>query len=172
MGIDYELVRIHHPDCSRARTLPPSTSHSRFQAISDAYIILSGKKPSSETWDRDVAYSDELRRRTRAQWRANAGSDEFGSTSTSAWENEHRERWDQGILIFIVVFVSLSSVKTSLRVIYDDEFVRHCRLPLYPYLCYPLLQQTSPTEGIMMLSETWRMHGEKRRSSLKLEEWA
>ncbi|KAF8512334.1 hypothetical protein JB92DRAFT_2812684 [Gautieria morchelliformis] len=106
----YELVRIHHPDCPTARSLPPSTSHSHFQAISDAYGILSGKKTSSNTWDRDVPYTEELRRRTRAQWRASAGSDEFGSTSASAWEHESRERWDQGILIFIVVFALSSAI--------------------------------------------------------------
>lgn len=107
MRIDYELVRVHHPDCLTARALPASTSHSRFQAISDAYAILSGKKLSSATWDHDAPYKEELRRRTRAQWRASAGSDEFGTSSASAWENENRERWDRGILIFIVVFVSL-----------------------------------------------------------------
>lgn len=106
-GIDYELVRVHHPDCVTARMLPPSTSHSRFQAISDAYVILSGKKQlSSNSWDRDAPYEAELRRRTRAQWRASAGSDEFGTSSTMGWENANRERWDQGVLIFIVVFVS------------------------------------------------------------------
>lgn len=50
--------------------------------------------------------------------------------------------------------------------------IRHYHLPLFPYLCYPLLQQTLPTEGMKMLSETWRMHGERPRSLPKLEEWA
>ncbi|KAF8584227.1 hypothetical protein K439DRAFT_1389649 [Ramaria rubella] len=107
----YELVRVHHPDCPTARTLPPATSHSRFQAISDAYVILSGKRPSSHLWSSD-SYEQEinLRRRTRAQWRGSAGSDEFGSSNASSWEAENRERWDQGILIFIVVFALASAI--------------------------------------------------------------
>ncbi|OBZ67140.1 hypothetical protein A0H81_12988 [Grifola frondosa] len=39
----YDLVRIYHPDSPISRAVPPETAHSRFQAISAAYAVLSGK---------------------------------------------------------------------------------------------------------------------------------
>ncbi|TDL26550.1 hypothetical protein BD410DRAFT_812914 [Rickenella mellea] len=45
----YELVRVHHPDSPRARTLPPRIAHARFQAITAAYDILTGKSNSRFT---------------------------------------------------------------------------------------------------------------------------
>ena len=112
---DYELVRVYHPDCSAARALLPSTSHSRFQAISDAYATLLGKpsaRVSSRTWNRDKPYEEELRRRRRAQWRASASSDEFGyegyGAGATSWPNENKEKWDRGVLVFILVFVNTS----------------------------------------------------------------
>ncbi|KAI0759958.1 hypothetical protein BD413DRAFT_607376 [Trametes elegans] len=43
----YDLVRIYHPDSPSARAggISPETAHARFQAISSAYSVLSGKKP-------------------------------------------------------------------------------------------------------------------------------
>lgn len=41
--LDYQLVRIHHPDAPYARTLPTDISHARFQAIQAAYDVLTGK---------------------------------------------------------------------------------------------------------------------------------
>lgn len=105
---DYELVRIYHPDCSNARDLPPTTSHARFQAISNAYAVLSGKKLASGSTSldhNDVPYHEEVQRRKRAQWRAAAGSDEFGHSGPSMWELQEREKLDQAALIFIIVLV-------------------------------------------------------------------
>jgi len=114
--LDYELVRIHHPDCAAARKLLPGTSHIHFQAISDAYVVLTGKRPSS-SWSRnssspsssgyasDTAFYEEITRRKRAQWRAPAGSDEFGY-GPDVWDKKEKEMFDQGTLVFIMVFVS------------------------------------------------------------------
>ncbi|KAF8521574.1 hypothetical protein BU17DRAFT_45694 [Hysterangium stoloniferum] len=124
----YQLVRIHHPDCITARHLPPSISHSRFQAISDAYASLSGKKPSTKTWSDDKAYNDEVLRRKRAQWRASAGSDEFGYPRPAAWEARQKARWDQGVLIFIVTFALTASIlPISLLSPFANRYSRHDR---------------------------------------------
>ncbi|KZV74390.1 hypothetical protein PENSPDRAFT_573133 [Peniophora sp. CONT] len=42
----YELVRRYHPDSPFARSLPPETAHSQFQAVSRAYDMLRGRKSS------------------------------------------------------------------------------------------------------------------------------
>lgn len=83
-------------------------SHARFQAISNAYAILSGKKISSSstnTLDHDTPYHEEVLRRKRAQWRASAGSDEFGHSGPSLWERQEREKFDQAALVFVIVLV-------------------------------------------------------------------
>jgi len=53
-------------------------------------------------------------RRRRAQWRASASSDEFGHTQydggASAWTGREKERWDRGVLVFIVVFALSSAL--------------------------------------------------------------
>lgn len=41
---DYDLVRSHHPDCSACRSLPRSVAHARFQAVTHAYEVLTGKR--------------------------------------------------------------------------------------------------------------------------------
>ena len=48
ISLDYDLVRIYHPDSPAARAggVPPEVAHARFQAISSAYAILSGKRPA------------------------------------------------------------------------------------------------------------------------------
>ncbi|KDN50752.1 hypothetical protein RSAG8_01250, partial [Rhizoctonia solani AG-8 WAC10335] len=40
----YELVRFHHPDCMACRSLPRAVRKERFQAITHAYEILTGKR--------------------------------------------------------------------------------------------------------------------------------
>ncbi|THH08434.1 hypothetical protein EW145_g2720 [Phellinidium pouzarii] len=43
IALDYELVRIHHPDAPDARNVPSHVSHARFQAIKAAHDVLTGK---------------------------------------------------------------------------------------------------------------------------------
>jgi len=112
-------VRVHHPDCAAARKLPPGTSHSRFQAISDAYAVLTGKRPSSSFMSNssssssgyasDSAFYDEIARRKRAQWRAPAGSDEFGY-GPEVWDKKDKEKFDQGTIIFIIAFALAATI--------------------------------------------------------------
>lgn len=110
--LDYELVRVYHPDCPAARRLPPNTSHSRFQAISNAYAILSGKRPdgmssspSHTRYSRDTQYYEEIARRKRAEWRGPAGSDEFGY-GPGLWDKKEKETFEQSMLVVTIAFVS------------------------------------------------------------------
>ena len=41
--LDYQLVRLHHPDTPHARRLPSHISRARFQAIQSAHDALTGK---------------------------------------------------------------------------------------------------------------------------------
>ncbi|KIJ30720.1 hypothetical protein M422DRAFT_783897, partial [Sphaerobolus stellatus SS14] len=122
----YELVRFHHPDCAAARTLPPATSHSRFQAISDAYAILSGKRQatlSASSPDADIY--EEIARRKRAQWRAPAGSDEFGY-GPDVWDKKDKEAIDQGMIVIIIGFVlMITIIPISLLSPFGMRYKRH-----------------------------------------------
>ena len=68
---DYELVRVHHPDSPHSRTsdLPKRIRDERFSAITDAYDVLTGKKPGNPSrWNspdsgRDWEFRSELERR-------------------------------------------------------------------------------------------------------------
>ena len=48
LWIDYELVRLYHPDKADA-TISSEEAHSRFQTIGQAYDILQGKKTPTLT---------------------------------------------------------------------------------------------------------------------------
>jgi hypothetical protein len=61
--IDYELVRIHHPDAPACRHVPPAERHTRFQSLSTAYDTLRGRRTSSPVGS--DAYEAELARRRR-----------------------------------------------------------------------------------------------------------
>ncbi|KAF9264268.1 DnaJ-domain-containing protein [Marasmius fiardii PR-910] len=45
----YELVRIYHPDKNKSSESSEETAHARFQAISNAYNILRGHSPTSDS---------------------------------------------------------------------------------------------------------------------------
>ena len=64
----YELVRSHHPDCAACRSLPRSVAHARFQAITHAYEVLTGKRKPGRGQP-TTAEATEIARR-RAAYRA------------------------------------------------------------------------------------------------------
>ena len=66
IGIDYELVKMYHPDAPHLREVPSNVRHKRFQAVSAAYEVLQGKKGSWGSSELDGAYEEELKRRRRA----------------------------------------------------------------------------------------------------------
>ncbi|KAL1727409.1 hypothetical protein EV714DRAFT_217264 [Schizophyllum commune] len=59
----YDLVRLHHPDSHNCRHMTPAERHRRFQAITNAYDILRGKKAPEGPFD---PFAAELARRKRA----------------------------------------------------------------------------------------------------------
>lgn len=67
----YELVKVHHPDSTTARELPPEVAQARFHSITQAYDVLRGRRPgmtigeSAEVEDRRTA-----RDLNAAIWRA------------------------------------------------------------------------------------------------------
>lgn len=109
----YELVREHHPDSAHAQHIPASERHSRFQSITAAYEVLTGKSRlqlgsglRSNPSDSDMY--DELRRRRRTHYR-NAGMDfdrdhPFGFASRTPgreWTARPDERWKDWSIIFV-----------------------------------------------------------------------
>jgi len=48
LPIDYDLVRVYHPDSIIARRYPPEVTQERIQAINKAYDILRGRAISLE----------------------------------------------------------------------------------------------------------------------------
>ena len=73
---DYDLVRIYHPDSPSARAggISAETAHARFQAISSAYAILSGKKHAFSVDGLDEGFGATVRPTyhdlSTAMWRA------------------------------------------------------------------------------------------------------
>ncbi|KAG1799590.1 hypothetical protein EV424DRAFT_1439380 [Suillus variegatus] len=109
----YELVREHHPDSAHAQHIPASERHSRFQSITAAYEVLTGKSRlqlgsglRSSPSDSDMY--EELRRRRRAHHRS-AGMDfdhshPFGFASGTPgreWTARPDERWKDWSIIFV-----------------------------------------------------------------------
>ncbi|CCM05698.1 uncharacterized protein FIBRA_07930 [Fibroporia radiculosa] len=78
-GPDYDLVRIYHPDSPVSRAVPPETAHSRFQAISAAYAVLSGKRHHAAEAGAADASSEGLR-------------PDYHGLSTAMWRAKQRRR--------------------------------------------------------------------------------
>lgn len=156
-------------------------SHARFQAISNAYAILSGKKISSSstnTLDHDTPYHEEVLRRKRAQWRASAGSDEFGHSGPSLWERQEREKFDQAALVFVIVlvcdlFFSFGRMITSyLSVLFFFPLfgflIRLWQQLYYRYQCYR--RSSRVVNDMMKRRKIWLMQDGRRRTSLRFDD--
>ncbi|KAI0744898.1 hypothetical protein C8Q76DRAFT_604359 [Earliella scabrosa] len=108
----YDLVRIYHPDSPAARAggVPPEVAHARFQAISSAYAILSGKRPAG-SGSPDGADSEGFAGATRAS---------YHDLSTAMWRARQRrraeldvgmdERWKERIMMGAVLMVSVPGI--------------------------------------------------------------
>ncbi|EPT04956.1 hypothetical protein FOMPIDRAFT_12143, partial [Fomitopsis schrenkii] len=89
----YDLVRIYHPDSAISRAVPPETAHARFQAISAAYSVLTGK--ARRMADVESGTASELR-------------PDYHSLSTAMWKAKQRrraelnvgmdDRWKDGLM--------------------------------------------------------------------------
>lgn len=103
LRLDYELVRRYHPDSAFARSLPPETAHTQFQAMSRAYDVLRGKTQTmaiDDTTDGPAARSDndvgfEI-------WKAR-------QARKADIDVTFDERWKDKMLVGLLLFVSCQS---------------------------------------------------------------
>ena len=112
---DYDLVRIYHPDSPAARAggIPPETAHARFQAISSAYAVLSGKKPATSL---DGTDSEGFGTATRSS---------YHDLSTAMWRAKQRrraemdigmdDRWKERLMLGAILLVRLHLVSAIPR---------------------------------------------------------
>ncbi|KAI0326598.1 hypothetical protein GY45DRAFT_1258751 [Cubamyces sp. BRFM 1775] len=101
----YDLVRIYHPDSPSARAggISAETAHARFQAISSAYAVLSGKKHASSVDGSDEGFGA-------------AGRPSYHDLSTAMWRARQRkraemdfgldDRWKERLMMGAVLLVS------------------------------------------------------------------
>ena len=105
---DYELVRLHHPDSTHSRLLPPAERHARFQAITAAHDVLRGKSPSSPSvLD---PYREEAREVFRRRQFYGAQRDrraEYMHASGLEWAASADDRWKDKLIILVGLMVSV-----------------------------------------------------------------
>ena len=128
---DYDLVRIYHPDSPAARAggIPPETAHARFQAISSAYAVLSGKKPATSL---DGAESEGFGTATRSS---------YHDLSTAMWRAKQRrraemdigmdDRWKERLMLGAILLVRLHLVLLSLEPCLAPRRCQHLQAPYY-----------------------------------------
>jgi hypothetical protein len=96
--LDYELVRVYHPDALQSSSLSPESRHKRFQSIAAAYDILRGKTTGRETGSSWGGTMDaEIFRRKKAFYKAASAK---GNWDDATYQGDHsydsvfgRERW-------------------------------------------------------------------------------
>ncbi|KAI0656661.1 hypothetical protein C8Q70DRAFT_1077296, partial [Cubamyces menziesii] len=102
----YDLVRIYHPDSPSARAggISAETAHARFQAISSAYAVLSGKKHASSVDGLEEGFGATVR-------------PSYHDLSTAMWRARQRkraemdfgldDRWKERLMMGAVLLVRL-----------------------------------------------------------------
>ncbi|CAE6519558.1 unnamed protein product [Rhizoctonia solani] len=113
----YELVRSHHPDCMACRSLPRAVAHERFQAITHAYEVLTGKRKTGRG-AATSAEAVELARR-RAAYRAAYATGRPYTGRRNEWGGfeypdsaAYRGRYDKGDITGNQAFFVAVSVMT------------------------------------------------------------
>ena len=103
-SIDYELVKLHHPDSPQCRNLPDRTRHARFQAITHAYDILKGRHG---LYGRDPAREElERRRRSMARRQRPRTDVPHARPADFDWNSSADDRWKDWVIIAVGVLVS------------------------------------------------------------------
>ena len=120
--LDYDLVRIYHPDSPVARKYPSETTQSRFQSISKAYDLMRGKSAiTGEVLTNRERHTDPARFRPKVPRRPHFD------------EATGDERWKERILFGATVLVSLVYVATCsgpANDFYRPSLHLWCKLPL------------------------------------------
>lgn len=94
--LDYDLVRIYHPDSPIARNYPAEIVQTQFQSISKAYDLMRGKSAiTGEVMTNRERHADPARFRPKATRRPH-----FDETAGD-------ERWKERVLFAATVLVSL-----------------------------------------------------------------
>lgn len=109
-SVDYDLVRIYHPDSIVARKEPAEESQRRIQAINNAYLTLRGHHIPSADGEHRTADSERhaasARFRTARMRRATSFEDVPGD-----------ERWKERTIVALAVVVSVSDPLPLNRVV-------------------------------------------------------
>ncbi|KAI5831171.1 hypothetical protein K523DRAFT_8770 [Schizophyllum commune Tattone D] len=100
----YDLVRLHHPDSHNCRHMTPAERHRRFQAITNAYDILRGKKAPEGPFD---PFAAELARRKRAYAAARRGRQQSMYRDYREYAPSGDERWKDRVIVTVGVLGSL-----------------------------------------------------------------
>jgi hypothetical protein len=103
--VDFELVRIYHPDSATARGIPAQVAESQFKSITAAYSRL--QNPLNDHTHHDIEYYREIQRRRAAHRGMGVRDFEFRQNATQAgakaaglWQR------DEGLLLFFSLLVS------------------------------------------------------------------
>ena len=110
--LDYDLVRIHHPDMATARNIPAQVAESRFRLISIAYDRLrdpSGSRGGYTASRRDDEYRREVARRraaaAAARYQGFGVRDSSGRPMTTNTGPEKLWQRDEGLLFVFGMLV-------------------------------------------------------------------
>ncbi|PSR73143.1 hypothetical protein PHLCEN_2v10999 [Hermanssonia centrifuga] len=96
--VDYELVRIYHPDSPVSRALPPETAQARFHAISAAYDALRGKTPTSPDGGGESA-KKAYHNVSTAMWRAK--QQRRAELNLGTWDDKWKDRLMLGAVFLV-----------------------------------------------------------------------
>lgn len=100
--LDYDLVRIYHPDSPIARKYPAEIAQAQFQSISKAYDLMRGKSAiTGEVLTNRERHADPARFRPKAPRRPH-----FDETTGD-------ERWKERVLFGATLLVSLVYTATG-----------------------------------------------------------
>lgn len=156
--VDFELVKLYHPDSHHARSLPSTTRHRRFQSLKSAYDILSHRRPSSSSSgfrasDHEFGYEEELSKRRKAY--ANAytnraswdGGTYYGEYSRGGWTPpSSADVQSEKVILWGGVFVrpALSLPTSVLSFIITPLSIRSGSSPYFSSSSMPLLDSFNP----------------------------
>lgn len=107
--LDYDLVRVHHPDSPHCRAASSAEARARFQSITRAYDVLRGRHhvdPYREEIER-LRREQALRQMYRRKRAGQASYDFAHGPRYSEWTASADDRWKDTFIIVIGILVSV-----------------------------------------------------------------